>query len=134
MTPRLVFATLLVAAIAMPSFAERNLVAGLDNERDVCLERPEEPDWMQTIALREAYRRVLVQDIYRARNLERIVATGTCDCETRFPSWEAAETAFFESFADAERWKMLEASDDYNRRASAVRSEAMAICEAVGNW
>jgi hypothetical protein len=89
---------------------------------------------MQSITVREAYRRVLVQDIYRAQNLERIVEAGSCACDIRFPSWEAAETVFLERFAAAERWKMLEASDRYNRRANAVRPEAMAVCEAEGNW
>jgi hypothetical protein len=89
---------------------------------------------MQNITVREAYRRVLVQDIYRAQNLERIVETGSCTCDTRFPSWEAAETEFRERFNTAERWEMLEASDTYNRRANALRPDAMAICEAEGNW
>ena len=31
---------------------------------------------MQEIPLRQAYQRVLVQDIYRAQNLERVVETG----------------------------------------------------------
>ena len=79
---------------------------------------------MQNVGVREAYKRVLVQDIYRAQNLERIVESGACACDLRFPSWEAA----------AERWEMLEASDTYNRRANALRPEAMAICEAEGNW
>lgn len=89
---------------------------------------------MQTIGIREAYKRVLVQDIYRAQNMERIVATGTCACETRFPAWGSAETEFRERFASVERWQRLEASDAYNRRANALRPEAVAICEAMGNW
>ena len=125
---------LLTALLAAPALAERDLVPSLDNAPDICLDRPAEPDWMQNIALREAYKRVLVQDIYRAQNLERVVEEGNCDCDTRFPSWDAAEAVFFERFASAERWEMLEASDGFNRRASAVRSEAMAICEAADNW
>ena len=134
MTVRAVLLTVFFMLIAAPAVAERNLVPSLDTTPDVCLDRPLEPGWMQDIALRDAYKRVLVQDIYRAQSLERIVETGTCDCETRFPSWDVAETVFFESFADAERWEMLEASDGFNRRASAVRAEAMAIYEAAGNW
>ncbi|MDE4142186.1 hypothetical protein [Phaeobacter gallaeciensis] len=130
-TTLLVFA---VVAAALPAAAERDFVPSLDSEPDVCTERPAEPDWIKNIGVREAYRRVLVQDIYRAQNLERIVETGSCTCETRFPSWEAAETEFRERFTTAERWEMLEASDTYNRRANAVRPEAMAICEAEGNW
>ncbi len=125
---------LLTTFLTAPALAERDLVPSLDNVSDVCVDRPAEPDWMQNISPRDAYRRVLVQDIYRMQNLERVVEEGNCDCDTRFPSWNAAEALFFEEFANAERWEMLEASDDYNRRASAARPEAMAICEAAGNW
>jgi hypothetical protein len=130
---------LALAALALsltPTFAvaERNLVPTLDRSFDVCPNRPAEPVWMQEISLRQAYQRVLVQDIYRAQNLERIVETGSCDCGTRFPSWDAAEGVFREVHANDERWEMLEASDGYNRRANDVRLEAKAICEAAGNW
>jgi hypothetical protein len=128
-----------LAALALsltPTFAvaERNLVPTLDRSIDVCPDRPAEPVWMQEIPLRQAYQRVLVQDIYRAQNLERIVETGSCDCATRFPSWDAAEAVFRESYANNERWKLLQASDAYNRRANAARPEAQAICDAAGNW
>ena len=129
---------LALAALALsltPTFAvaERNLVPTLDRSFDVCPNRPAEPVWMQEISLRQAYQRVLVQDIYRAQNLERIVETGSCDCGTRFPSWDAAEGVFRERYAGDERWEMLQASEGYNRRANAARSEAQAICEAAGN-
>ena len=119
---------------AAPAGAERNLVPSLERSFDVCPDRPEELLWMQEIPLRQVYHRVLVQDIYRAQNLERIVETGSCDCATRFPSWEAAEGVFRERYASDERWEMLQASDGYNRRASASRPAAEAICEAAGNW
>ena len=119
---------------AVPAFAERNLVPTLERSFDVCPDRPAEPLWMQEIPLRQVYHRVLVQDIYRAQNLERIVETGSCDCDTRFPSWDAAEAVFRERYASNERWEMLQASEGYNRRANAVRPEVQAICEAAGNW
>lgn len=119
---------------AAPAVAERNLVPSLERSFDVCPDRPDEPLWMQEIPLRQVYHRVLVQDIYRAQNLERIVKTGSCDCETRFPSWEAAEAVFRERYASDERWEMLQASEGYNRRANTARPEAQAICDAAGNW
>ena len=125
---------LVLGLTSAPAFAERNLVPTHERSFDVCPDRPAEPKWMQEIPLRQAYQRVLVQDIYRTQNLERIVETGSCDCETRFPSWDAAEGVFREQHASDERWKMLEASDSYNRRANDVRLEAKAICEAAGNW
>lgn len=125
---------LALSLAAAPAVAERNLVPTLERSFDVCPDRPAEPVWMQEIPLRQVYHRVLVQDIYRTQNLERIVETGSCACETRFPSREAAEAVFRERYASDERWEMLQASEGYNRRASAARPEAEAICEAAGNW
>ena len=125
---------LAVSLLAVPALAERNMVPTLDRSFDVCADRPTEPAWMHEIPLRQAYQRVLVQDIYRAQNLERVVEIGNCDCATRFPSWDAAEAVFHESYTSDERWEMLQASDAYNRRANAARPEAQAICDVAGNW
>ena len=130
----LVLTALVLGLTSAPAFAERNLVPTLERSFDVCPDRPVEPSWMQVVPLRQAYQRVLVQDIYRAQNLKRIVESDNCDCETRFPSWDAAEAVFREVHASEERWEMLEASDAYNRRANDVRLDAKAICEAAGNW
>ena len=131
---RLTWLTIVLGLIAPPLMAERNLMPSLENISDVCSERPNEPDWMENIALRDAYQRVLVQDIYRAQSIERIVETGSCDCATRFPTWDSAEGTFRENHADADRSEMLQASDTYNRRANDLRPQAQAICEAAGNW
>ncbi len=131
---RLTWLTVVLGLLAPPLLAERNLIPSLESIPGVCLKRPNEPDWMENIALRDAYQRVLVQDIYRAQNLERIVQTETCNCSTRFPSWDQAESTFRENHANADRSEMLQASDTYNRRANGLRSQAQAICEAVGNW
>ena len=131
---RLSSLTIVLSLVAPPLMAERNLIPSLESSPDVCSERPNEPDWMENIALRDAYQRVLVQDIYRAQNTERVVETGSCDCDTRFPSWDSAEFTFRENHADADRSDMLQASDIYNRRANDLRPQAQAICEAAGNW
>lgn len=130
----LTWLTVVLGLIAPPLVAERNLIPSLENIPDVCSERPNEPDWMENIALRDAYQRVLVQDIYRAQSIERIVKTGSCDCATRFPTWDTAEGNFRENHANADRPEMLQASDTYNRRANDLRPQAQAICEAAGNW
>ena len=131
---RLTCLTIVLELIAPPSTAERNLVPSLERSFDVCPDRPSEPDWMQNIPVREAYKRVLVQDIYRAQNLERIVETGSCTCGLRFPAWDKAESTFQDNHASAERWEMLQASDQYNRQANDLRPAAVEICETAGNW
>jgi len=120
--------------IAPPSSAERDLVPSLERTYDTCTDRPIEPDWMQNIDLRDAYQRVLLQDIYHAQNLKRIVEIGTCPCNVRFPAWDGAEATFRENHATATRWEMIEAADTYNRRANNLRPQAETICEAEGNW
>ena len=130
------FTPLLLAffLVASPARADRDLVPSMQQSFDVCSDRPAEPAWMQNIALREAYQRVLVQDIYRSQNLERIVRTGSCACAIRFPSWDEAEATFRADHTGADRWEMLKALDQYNRRANEMRTEAKSICEAEGNW
>ncbi len=96
--------------------------------RPSAYEKPTNGSWSRTSIAPK------IQDIYRAQNLERVAATGSCSCDTRFPAWAAAATEFQNLFAKAERWQMLEASRAYNGRANLVRPVAMAICEAEGNW
>lgn len=130
----LTWLTIVLGLNASPLMAERNLIPSLESIPDVCPDRPNEPDWMENIALRDAYQRVLVQDIYRAQSMERVVETGSCDCATRFPTWDSAEVTFRENHARANRSEMLQASATYNRRANELRPPAQAICEATGNW
>ena len=132
--PQIAVAATIVGLIAAPLIAERNLVPNMENTPDVCPDRPPEPDWMQNISLRDVFQRVLVQDIYRAQNIERIIETGSCTCAIRFPRWNTAVAVFQESHASADRWEMLQASDSYSRRANDLRLEAKAICDATGNW
>ena len=65
----LVLTALVLGLTSAPAFAERNLVPTLERSFDACPDRPAEPVWMQEIPLRQAYQRVLVQDIYRAQNI-----------------------------------------------------------------
>jgi len=129
-----IFVSFSFGLIASPLLAERNLIPSLESIPNVCPERPIEPEWMQNIALRDAYQRVLVQDVYRAQNMARVVETGSCDCDVRFPTWDTAEDTFRENHANADRSEMLQASDTYNRRANDLRPEAQPMCEAAGNW
>ena len=114
--------------------AERDLVPTLDNQPDVCPDQPPEPEWMRNTEARDAYKRLLVQQIYRFQSMERIVDAQSCACDTRYPSWEAAEAVYFDRYSAADYWSLVEATSDYRRRANDLRKQAMPICEASGNW
>ncbi|OSQ49793.1 hypothetical protein [Marivita geojedonensis] len=126
--------SLLVALSATAGVAERNLIPTLENQPDVCPNQPPEPEWMQNIDVRESHKRLLIQQIYRAQSMQRIVEAQGCECPTRYPPWEAAEGVFVENFAASEYWDIVEATSEYRRQANDLRREAMPICEAAGNW
>ena len=127
-------AGLLVVLGATAGVAERNLIPTLDNQPDVCPDQPPEPQWMQDIDVRESHKRLLIQQIYRAQSLQRIVEAQSCECPTRYPSWDSAEGIFVKHFAASEYWDIVEATSEYRRQANELRREAMPICEAAGNW
>lgn len=127
-------AAVLTIFSAVPGTADTDLRIPNAAEATICPDRPDEPDWMQTLPARVAYKRVLVQDIYRTRTFEQIALGGTCPCDVRFPSWATAEWEFRERFEDADRWEMLETSRGLNERANELRPAVMDICRADGNW
>ena len=129
-----VTAGLLVFLCATAGVAERSLIPTLDNQPDVCPDQPPEPQWMQDINVRESHKRLLIQQIYRAQSMQRIVEAQSCECHTRYPSWEAAEGVFVEHYAASEYWDIVETTSAYRRQANELRREAMPICEAAGNW
>ncbi|WP_245964280.1 hypothetical protein [Roseovarius spongiae] len=71
------FATIIMFGAATLVYAERNLIPTLENQTDVCPEQPAEPVWMQDIDVRNSYKRLLVQQIYRAQSMQRIIAAKT---------------------------------------------------------
>ena len=119
---------------AIVASAERNLIPTLNNQPDVCLEQPPEPEWMQNIDVRESHKRLLVQQIYRAQSMQRIVDAQDCTCPIRYPAWAAVEAVYFETFAAAEYWDVNAATSDYWRQANELRLDAMPICKTAGNW
>lgn len=123
-----------VFGIASAAIAERNMAPTLTNKHDVCPDQPTEPDWMVNIEVRESYKRQLVQQIYRAESMQRIVEAQSCDCDLLYPSWESAEQVFFERYAADDYLDIVAATRTYRRQANELRQQAMPICEAAGNW
>ncbi len=126
-------AGLLVVLCATAGVADRNLIPTLKNQPDVCPDQPPEPQWVQNIDVRESHKRLLMQQIYRAQSMQRIVEAQNCECAKRYPSWENAESVYIESYASSEYWDIVEATSEYRRHANELRREAMLICEAAGN-
>lgn len=128
-------AVLILALASAPSMAfAQGLDPTMDQQFEFCQDRPLEPRWMGTLPSRENYRRLVIQTIYRAQGLERVVEAGECSCATRFPSWNAAVQHFNDRYLGADRNAMRDAEDRYLTRFNELRSAAWEICEAAGNW
>lgn len=131
------FATFtMFALLAGASTAQAQLQPTLGGDAmRVCPDRPPRPDWIETVSPRDAHRANLVQQIYRAQNLRAVAESGTCSCETRYPSWATADAHFDENYAAIEeRWGIIARILEYRDAANAYRRIAMPICEAEGNW
>ncbi|MEL6465668.1 MAG: hypothetical protein AAFQ58_11930 [Pseudomonadota bacterium] len=123
------------ALASAPSMAfAQGLVPTMDQQFEFCQDRPLEPEWMGSLPSRENYKRLVIQTIYRAHGLERVVEAGDCSCATRFPSWDAAVQHFNDRYLGTGRNAMRDAEDRYLTRFNELRSAAREICEAAGNW
>lgn len=128
-------ASLLAFVLAAPSYIHaQEMVPTMDREPEFCEDRPTEPDWMGSLPSRESYKRLVIQTIYRAQNVERVVAAGECSCATRFPSWDAAVQHFNDNYLGADRSRLREANNEYLERFNELRQPARLICEAEGHW
>ena len=126
---------LLAVLATCPSLAiSQGQVPSTDSQFEFCEDRPLEPEWMGSLPSRENYKRLVIQTIYRAQGVERVVEAGECSCETRFPSWDAAVQSFNDNYLGADRNSLREANNEYLERFNELRQPARSICEAEGHW
>jgi len=124
----------LASSIGSIAFAESHLAPTLECEFDVCQDRPLQPQFVTDLADDEPNKARLVQQVYRAESMQRIVDANECSCETRFPTWDAAEAVYLDRFSAADRNELREAISTFRRTANELRGIAKPICEQAGNW
>lgn len=127
---------ILMASLASaPSYAwSQGLVPTLESEFEVCQSRPLQPQWIDDLPTREAFKGAVIQMIYRAESYQRVVESGECGCETLYPTWDNAVQRFNDTYLNADRNALREARNDFRDQANEVRDAAKAICEEAGNW
>ncbi|WP_371228022.1 hypothetical protein [Roseovarius sp. 2305UL8-3] len=127
---------LLLAAISFSSataFAQ-GLVPTMDSEYEFCQQRPPEPEWVQNLHVRESYKRLLIQSIYRLEGYQRVAASDDCRCDTLFPPWSSAVQHYNDNFLHLEQFEAMQTRRDFQDQGSAVRRSVQELCEAEGNW
>lgn len=123
------------AAVLSPCMvASQGLVSTMDREFEFCQERPLEPEWLENTPVREGYKRLLIQMIYRAESYRRVANTGDCSCDTLFPPWDSAVQRFNDNYLSLEQFEAMQIREDYRAESDALRQSVKALCEAEGNW
>ena len=89
------------------------------------------PAWTFNLTVREGYRALLLQQIYRALAAEAVVETGTCSCESRYPGWAAANAIYQERYGDLDMFEHQRVGREFNQRYNRVRRDMLDLCEAL---
>lgn len=132
-----VFATLLAAPLqaqTSPQMAT-DLTVTMDRQQyRICNDRPARPAWMDEVHPREAYRAVTLMELYELRAWEQIVATGACECELRFPSWDASAAQYEQHYRNLSSAEHSALRREWIVRRRQIEPAVRSVCEAQGNW
>lgn len=126
----------LVIAVAMaPTLAStQGLLATLDQDDEVCPERPVKPEWIDRLPSRDAFQGAVIQMIYRAQSYRNVIESGECSCATRFPSWDRSVQRFNDNYLGADRNGLRDARNEYRAQANEMREAVKELCEDAENW
>jgi hypothetical protein len=126
---------LIATAVFSPATAfPQGLVPTLDSEYEFCQDRPTEPEWMQNLHVRESYKRLLIQSIYRLKSYQRAAEVDDCTCGTLFPQWTDAVQHFNDNYLHLERFESLQVRRDFQTQSNVLRQSVKELCVAEGNW
>ncbi|MEP3687038.1 MAG: hypothetical protein ABJN05_08090 [Sulfitobacter dubius] len=129
--------TLLAAPLAAqtsPQVTNDLTVTIAPQQYRICNDRPARPAWMDEVHPREAYKATTVMELYEIRAWETITESDDCGCDVRFPSWDASDTEYQQSFAGLSQAEHSALRRELIERRKQLESTVREICEAQGNW
>ena len=100
----------------------------------ICNDRPARPIWMDEIHPREAYKANTVMALYEIRAWEAITESGECGCVVRFPSWDASNTEYQQSYSGMTQAEHSALRRELIEERRQLEPTVREICEAQGNW
>ena len=133
----------LISVLAMylsgPALAEQTPVMSNDltigigaSGNALCPDAPPPPGWVSDLHPRQAWKGFHLLKIYQYLRDQEIIATGSCDCDTRFPAWAATEAEYEAHFASRSQAEQLSLLNDLSDARNAAKRAARAICRAGG--
>lgn len=129
-----VFAAFLL--LITPTTAAAQLVQSAPEQaKAVCPLRPADPKIIQNMDVREGHLTLLLRGMYKAVAYQDIVASGTCECDQRYPPWEPVVAYYLEHYAgNDDHGSIREFRTHYRDSAQSNRAAVREICIADGNW
>lgn len=100
----------------------------------ICNDRPARPAWMDEVPPREAYRANTVMELYEIRAWEAITQSGDCGCSVRFPTWDASNTEYQQSYEGLNQAEHSALRRELIENRKQLEPTVREICEAQGNW
>jgi len=126
---------LIASTIIFPAVAfSQGLAPTMDRQFEFCQDRPLEPEWLENTPVREAYKRLMIQMIYRTESYRRVADAGECSCDTLFPPWDQAIQHFNNNYLSLEQFDAMQTREDYRTEGNTLRQSVKEFCEAEGNW
>lgn len=93
-------------------------------------EKPPRPSWTENVTLRDMNKYSLLADLYDLNRLSRIIATKSCPCEIKWPSWDEAEKQLNELIEGLNNDQIAELMYQKSSEAAKVNNESYDICAA----
>ena len=123
-----------LAAQTSPEVTNDLTVTMSPQQYRICNDRPTRPAWMDEVHPREAYKANTVMELYEIRAWEVITESGDCDCDVRFPTWDASNTEYQQSYSGLNQAEHSALRRELIETRKQLESTVREICEAQGNW
>lgn len=123
-----------LAAQTSPEVTNDLTVTMSPQQYRICNDRPTRPAWMDEVHPREAYKANTVMELYEIRAWEVITESGDCDCDVRFPTWDASNTEYQQSYSGLNQAEHSALRRELIATRKQLESTVREICEAQGNW
>jgi hypothetical protein len=129
--------TLLAAPLAAqtsPQVTNDLTVTITPQQYRICNDRPARPTWMDEVHPREAYKANTAMELYEIRAWEAITESGDCGCDVRFPTWDASNTEYQQSYSGLTQAEHSALRRELIEKRKQLEFSVREICEAQGNW
>lgn len=102
---------------------------GQKTSREGC-PKPAEPEWAVTASTpTDARKALILTDIYDIQTRTKIIDSGSCDCETKYPAWEEAQSEYERLMAELGD-NYHDKASDLSRQSSKLLKQSLEICRS----